>query len=42
MQSHITMAAFMAVSALLTIATFRHTTVTRMTAQVRAVRRRVP
>ncbi|MFM0455289.1 hypothetical protein PQR21_33350 [Paraburkholderia nemoris] len=42
MQSHITMAAFMVVSALLTIATFRRMTVTRMATQKVAVRRRVP
>lgn len=42
MQFHITTAAFMVVSALLTIATFRRMTVTRMTTQKVAVRRWVP
>jgi hypothetical protein len=42
MQSHITMAAFMVVSALLTIATFGRMTVARMITQKVAVRRWVP
>jgi hypothetical protein len=42
MQSHIAMAAFMAVSALLTTATFRRMAIARMTTQKVAARRRVP
>ncbi len=41
MQSQITMMALMVVSTLLTIATFRRLTVTRMTPQRVAARRRV-